>query len=120
MRESYAHQADVVLGAGGDPEALGGAVTIALCGSWEHEPPCPLAPHHSEAVRVDDHKVGLRVVFATEPEQVDAVRDLIDEALRTGRLVGPDDRTTTWRLSASGPAALEPDETELARRLAAD
>ena len=28
-----------------DVQAPGAAVTVALCGHWEHEPPGPLAPH---------------------------------------------------------------------------
>ena len=34
--------------------APGGAITVALCGSWDHEPPCPLAPHHTRAHRSGD------------------------------------------------------------------
>jgi len=33
---------------GDSANALGGAITIALCGHWDHTPPCPLAPHYVE------------------------------------------------------------------------
>jgi hypothetical protein len=42
-----------------DMRAPGAAVTVALCGHWDHEPPCPLAPHH---VRVDEDDGELRVL----------------------------------------------------------
>ena len=43
-RTAYAHDAVVILDPGGDSRAPGGAITVALCGHWDHEPPCPLAP----------------------------------------------------------------------------
>ena len=44
MRESFAHDARAVLTSDEpDERALGAAVTRALCGTWEHEGPCPLA-----------------------------------------------------------------------------
>jgi hypothetical protein len=39
---------------GADERAPGAAVTVAPCGHWEHEPPCPLAPHHVRAARAED------------------------------------------------------------------
>ena len=47
MRQAFAHDAVVVLDAGGDDRAPGGAITVELCGHWDHEPPCPLAAHHT-------------------------------------------------------------------------
>jgi hypothetical protein len=66
-----------------DPAAIGAAVTVALCGHWEHPPPCPLAPHHTSAVR-DGDLVNVRTLFACEPDQEDLVRQRIDGALRAG------------------------------------
>jgi hypothetical protein len=48
-RQAFAHAAVVELI--GDDRAPGGAITVALCGSWSHDPPCPLAPHHTDALR---------------------------------------------------------------------
>ena len=66
-RIPYAHDAVVVLDSGGDARAPGGAITVALCGHWDHEPPCPLAPHHTDATPEGDDTLRVRVLFAAEP-----------------------------------------------------
>lgn len=48
-----------------DVWAPGAAITAGLCGRWDHEPPCPLAPHHVHAERVAG-EVHLRILFAAE------------------------------------------------------
>jgi hypothetical protein len=116
MRQPYAHEAVLVMAPDADVRAPGAAVTVALCGHWEHEPPCPLAPHHTHAERVDD-RVAVRILFATEPEREDLVRERIDDALSAGRLDGPEG-VTTWRLASSGDSALSPEERDHADRLA--
>jgi hypothetical protein len=116
-RAAFAHAATLVLGGGGDEGAPGAAVTVALCGSWEHEPPCPLAPHHT-AVERAGNELRLRTVFVVAPELEDLVRDRIGDALTSGGLVGPDGRGTTWQLRSSAPAELTGPERELAGRLA--
>ena len=55
-----------------DVQAPGAAVTVALCGHWDHEPPCPLAPHHVSAA-ADDGELRVRILFAAEPDQEDKV-----------------------------------------------
>jgi hypothetical protein len=62
------------------PEALGGAITIALCGHWDHPPPCPLAPHYVASFPGGE-TVTLRVLFATDPANEQRVRSLIGEAM---------------------------------------
>ncbi|HJT92658.1 MAG TPA: hypothetical protein VJ777_12035 [Mycobacterium sp.] len=99
-RTAYAYGAMVMLDPGGDSAALGGAITVALCGHWDHEPPCPLAPHHTEAAPVGDSKIRLRVQFEADPSNESRVRSLIDEALASGTLTGPDGRVTTWTVQA--------------------
>jgi hypothetical protein len=96
LRTAYAHDAVVMLDPGGDSAALGGAITVALCGHWEHQPPCPLAPHHTDAVPVGDGRIRLHVQFEADPSDESRVRSLIDQALASGRLTGPDGRVTTW------------------------
>jgi hypothetical protein len=96
-----------------DLRAPGGAVTTALCGHWEHEPPCPLAPH---AERSGDHVV-LRILFAAVPERFPDVRSRIEAALAAGELRGPDGMTTHWLFVGCGPSAVRADELEHARRL---
>lgn len=109
MRRGYAQDAVLVMDETADIRAPGGAVTVALCGSWDHEGRCPLAPHHTSVER-DGPRVGVRVLFAAEEELEQTVRRRIVAALSSGRLTGPDGTTTRWRLAdtrADGPLASE-------------
>lgn len=117
MRQPFAHDAVLRLPAGADVGALGAAITVALCGHWEHEPPCPLAPHHTAVERVDDAEVRLRTLFAVEPGREDDVRALIDGALAAGRLVDSEGREARWTLRSSGPGSVRADEADHAERL---
>jgi hypothetical protein len=119
-RTAYAHDAVVVLDPGGDSRAPGGAITVALCGHWDHEPPCPLAPHHTDAIPGDDGTVHVRVLFAADPADEDRVRELIGHALSSGRLTGPDGRVTRWMVTSSGAGSVRPDEADHAARLLAN
>ncbi len=103
--------------ADGDEGGPGAAITLALCGSWEHPPPCPLAAHHTAVDRSSD-RLTLRVVFASRPADESEVRRRIGEAL-TGRQ-GPESDCVEvgWSVLSSGPGALRPDERELGTRLA--
>lgn len=116
MRQAFAHTAELSMPAGDDPAAVGAAITVALCGHWEHEPPCPLAPHHSQAER-DGETVRVRTLFAAEPDQEPEVRRLIEQALRTGEQSRPDGATARWQLRRSEAAELGPDELAHAERL---
>ena len=118
-RTAYAHDAIVILDPGGDSRALGGAITVALCGHWDHEPPCPLAPHHTDASSAGDDTLRLRVLFAADPSDEERVRSLIGQALSSGRLTGPDGRVTRWMVKSSDAGSVRPDEADLAARLAA-
>jgi hypothetical protein len=115
-RSAYAHEALLEMAADGDTAAPGAAVTVELCGHWEHEPPCPLAPHSTTAERVQG-ALRVRVVFATQPDDEPEVRRRIERALERGRLEGVSAR---WRLLSSGPSAVADGERERAARLAAD
>ena len=115
-RITYAHDAVVTLNEGGDSAAPGCAITVALCGHWDHEPPCPMAPHHTDAVPAGDGTLRLRVLFASDDEA--RIRALIDQALSSGRLTGPDDRVTTWTVRSSTAGTVRPDEADHAARLA--
>ncbi|OLT19914.1 hypothetical protein BJF78_10090 [Pseudonocardia sp. CNS-139] len=105
MRRAYVHEATVTMDPGGDERAPGAAVTVALCGHWDHAPPCPLAAHHTAATR-DGADVRLRVLFAAEPADEAEVRARIGDAL-----------AARWRLRSSGPAVLREDEADHAERL---
>ncbi len=88
-----------------DIRAPGGAITVALCGHWEHEPPCPLAAHFTGTDRVGD-EVHLRILFATEPDNETLVRERIEHALADG-----------WPVRSSGPSEVTAAETDHAERL---
>jgi hypothetical protein len=117
MREAYAHDAVLTMGPEADLRAPGAAITAALCGHWEHEPPCPLSPHHTRADR-RGAEVHLRTLFAAEPALEATVRAAIDGALTGGALTGPDGEPTTWQRVRSGSGEVADGEREHAARLA--
>lgn len=117
MRKAFAHEALLAMDPDGDTAAPGAAVTVELCGHWGHEPPCPIAPHHSAIERTDDRHVQMRVLFATEPAEENEVRRRIGQALRAGELTGPEGHSTSWRLVDSAASVVLPAEAEHAQRL---
>ena len=117
MREPYAHNATLIMDADADIRAPGAAITFALCGSWEHKPPCPGAAHHTSAERTGT-SVRLRVIFATEPEKLSEVRRRIVDVLRAGKATGPDGVVTAWAVQTSEPDELAPEERAHANRIA--
>src|SRR5829696_110145 len=88
MRQVYAQDAVVRMGPTDDPDAIGAAVTVALCGHWEHDPPCPLAPHATRAER-NGGQVQVRTLFATGANLEMEVRRRIDHALTSGSQQAP-------------------------------
>ncbi|MET9735752.1 hypothetical protein ABZZ79_35545 [Streptomyces sp. NPDC006458] len=116
MRQAFVHDAVVLMAEDDDVRAPGAAVTVALCGHWEHEPPCPLAPHHTTAER-DGDEVRLRILFAADPAAEAEVRRRIEEALSRARLDGPDGVTTRWEFRGARPGLVRDEEAEHARRL---
>ncbi len=118
MRHLFAQQSILVMDAGADLRVPGGAITVALCGHWEHDPPCPLAAHHTGTERLDD-QVRVRTLFATEPDNETAVRRHIADALSVGRFQGPDGSLTRWRLVASEPSQVRTEERDHGARLTA-
>ncbi|MBT2534055.1 hypothetical protein J7E83_18380 [Arthrobacter sp. ISL-48] len=117
MRGLYAHNARLRMDADADLRAPGAAITLALCGSWEHKPPCPLAGHHTSAERTGG-TVRVKVIFATEPEHLAEVRRRMEDALSAESVAGPEGVVTVWVLEASGAGELAQAEREHARRLA--
>lgn len=115
-RKAFAHDAVVAMRDGSSVDALGGAITKALCGGWDHQPPCPLAPHHVCSSPAGD-LVAVRVVFATEPTHEQRVRTLIGDALATGHLEVPDGGIAHWELRSSTAGSLRADEHDLAAHL---
>lgn len=109
MRKLYGHYVRVVLGPGGDARAIGGAVTVALCGRLEHPPPCRVPHHTAVDAPLPLPQVGARVVFAcTEDEELE-VRRQISAAALAGHLDGPAG-PVTWSVEHLGPVELTDDE----------
>jgi len=99
-----------------DLQAPGGAVTAALCGHWDHEPPCTVAPHHGRADR-HGSEVHVRILFAVEPGMEAAIRQSIESALAKGLLQGPDGVVTRWQLRGSRHSDVRAEEMDHAERL---
>lgn len=102
---AYAHDAVVTMPADADVREPGAKITVALCGHWEHEGPCPLAPHHTSAVRAGD-AVALRILFAAEADDETEVRARIRATL-----------SARWELRSEGPSDVSPAEADHAARL---
>ena len=105
-RQAFALEAELELHEGTDPRAPGGAVTVALCGSWNHEGPCRW-PHHS-AIDGAAGSVRLRTVFAVVADDERDVRARIVAAL------GAD---TRWKVVGVSDVPLSADEAKLGRNL---
>jgi hypothetical protein len=116
MREAFALDALILMSVGDDERAPGAAVTEALCGSVDHDPPCPLAPHQTNWRR-DGEQVRLRVVFVAERGALAEVRRRIDRALSAGSAESPDGVRARWQLEEITEGAPSPEELELGSRL---
>jgi len=116
VRVAFAHDAVIAMQAGGSPNAAGAAITVALCGGWDHPPPCPLAPHYTGNASTGE-TITLRVLFATEPVNEQRVRSLIGEALATGQLAVPDGGVATWQLRSAATGTIRADEEDHAAHL---
>ena len=117
-RTTQVHDAVLVMDGEGDERAPGAAVTLELCGSWEHAGACPVAAHHT-TTRRDGAAVSVRVLFAVQSGEEGALRHRVVAALAREHLVGPDGTTSRWRLVRHAAGTLRPDELEQAARLAA-
>jgi hypothetical protein len=121
MRQAFAHEARLELAPDGDERAPGAAVTVALCGHWEHEPPCRV-PHHSDVVARDGDHLTVRVLYACPPDDAGDVRSAVAAALDAGLLPvpGPDGGLPTrWQVLDQTPATITEGELPVAARLAA-
>jgi len=107
-RGAFVQEAELELGPGTDPATVGGAVTTALCGHWEHEGACRW-PHNNE-IDVADGRATFRTLFiATSRDELE-VRERIVRSLRD---------VPGWVLHRTEPRPVSPDDEPLARRLAA-
>jgi len=90
----YVHEATVELATGADSRAVGGAITVALCGTWDHEPPCRW-PHHTGIAAIGERHV-VTTSFTVEPSDEPLVRHKIVAALESGQQAGPDGHLSRW------------------------
>lgn len=116
MRQAFAQEAVLLMEPHADVRAPGAAVTVALCGHWDHEPPCPLAPHYVGADEGDDGELRVRILFAVEPDKEARVRRLIEQAL-SGQLKFPDGFAAAWQLHATWPTEIPAAEAGHAEQL---
>jgi len=116
MRRSFVQCAELLLEPGADARAPGGAVTLRLCGSWDHAGPCRWP--HETSVTWNEDRGQVRVVFVVEEEEEEAVRALIDQALAGGECVGPDGKRSSWAATAHGAGVLSESEDALGSRIA--
>jgi hypothetical protein len=101
-------EAELELDVGLDPAAVGAAVTVELCGHWEHDGPCRW-PHNS-AIDAGRHPVGFRTLFVADDAEAEAVRLRVEAVLR-----GAD----AWRVVALRSREINESERALAARLLA-
>jgi hypothetical protein len=113
---AYAHEAVVRFVSKADERAPGAAVTVALCGHWEHDGPCRW-PHHT-AVSPTPSGAIVRTVFVAPDAEEAAVRERITAALSMGCLDGPAG-TSEWSLISQGPSQVAADENGRATRFLA-
>jgi hypothetical protein len=116
MDQAFVHAARIQLAPGSDRAAPGGAVTVALCGHWQHDGPCRW-PHHTQVEEVEGTLEVRTVVVVSDLDDEADVRGLIDTALVVGRQEGPDGEVSTWMLLTSGADDLRDDEREIAARI---
>ncbi len=101
-RRAWVHEALVQLGTNVDPQAVGAAVTIALCGHWQHDGVC-VWPHQNEMA---DGR--FRTLFVCEPGEEPAVR---------ARIVGALGAPSQWRVVSQSARPVADTERALAHDL---
>ena len=106
-RAPHVHEATLELAGGIDPAEVGAAVTVELCGHWEHEGPCRWP--HNNCIETDAGGARFRTLFVASDAESQEVHDRIDLALRSA---------AGWTVLASGRRPLASEELELAERLA--
>jgi hypothetical protein len=106
--EVFVQQVELVLDYGVDPAAPGAAVTVALCGHWDHEGACRWP--HNNAIDTAAVPASLRVVFVADAGDAEEIRASIERALRAA---------AGWVVVASEAGAVNDDEAAVGERLLA-
>jgi hypothetical protein len=76
----FVAEAEIALKAEGDPAAVGAAVTVELCGHWEHEESCRWP--HNNAICPGPKLNTFRTLLVAELSEEEMVRERIGAALR--------------------------------------
>jgi len=105
---AYVIEAELALSEGLDPAAVGAAVTVELCGRWEHEGACRWP--HNTAIDAARDPARMRTLFVAGEAEAAAVGERIERTLRGA---------TAWRLVAIRSRPVAADERQLAERLLA-
>ena len=105
---AYVVAASVALEDGTDPASVGAAVTVELCGHWDHPGPCRW-PHNNEIV-AGRESASFRTVFVADEEAEPAIRTRIEDALRGG---------SGWTVLSVTSRPVAADEQRLAESLLA-
>lgn len=105
-REAFVQEAELLLADDTDSAEPGAAVTVALCGYWEHEGPCRWP--HNNAITAEQGTARLRTLFVADGAEEQSVRDLI---------VGGLGDATGWAVTSTAARPVAESERELARRL---
>jgi len=108
MKQTFVQCVEVLLEAGADPAAPGGAVKLALCESWDHPGPCRWP--HETAAEWDGRRGKVRTVFMADAEDEGHVRALIEQALAGGECAGPDGKLSRWQATGHGAGVLSESE----------
>jgi hypothetical protein len=99
----HAHEAVLELEADADAAAPGAAITVELCGHWQHGGTCRW-PHRTSVTSLVGRVLSARVLYAASPTEQHEVRSRIAAALDRGELTDPDGRVHRWRLFREGPS----------------
>jgi hypothetical protein len=104
---AFAFEAELEFQPDTDSRAPGGAVTMALCGHWDHDGPCRW-PHKT---RIDKSltPARLRTVVVADDQTTDEVITRIEDGLRSD---------SRWAVLDSRTDTILPDEQSLAEGLA--
>jgi hypothetical protein len=100
--------ARIALGPGCDPAAVGAAVTVELCGHWDHDGPCRW-PHNS-AIETQREPASFRTLVVADGGEERELLARIEASLR---------RAEGWRVVLVGARPVAPEERQLAQQLLA-
>ena len=111
-RATYVHEATIESHPGSNVHAIGAAVTVELCGHWEHQPPCRW-PHHTAAEEIRPGRVLTRTVVVAGIESQEAERR-VRAALAAGSAPWVEG---SWSMLAVARVPPRSDDIELAEQI---